>query len=295
MNYELFTKILNKHIFEDNRIKLFEKIANSPERFLGLFRPSKPHTKILQHLLQSAEILMGDAFENIIKEIFKGCGYQILHNKILTEDGRPLDLDQFFKKDNNFYLIEQKLRDDHDSSKKVGQIQNFENKIETLRDKVISDESVLIGIMYFIDPDFLKNKRYYLEEISKLSKFYGVELHLFYGKELFEYFQCPEIWDNMLEWLKTWKDNLPNLPDIDLDKDPEISFYEIKDIKPSIWRYILINEDLWKEGIIASLFSKGETLKLLNQYFKSKNDKPYKELAKMLSEKLEKYYMIYYS
>jgi len=205
------------------------------------------------------------------------------------------DLDQFFKKDNNFYLIEQKLRDDHDSSKKVGQIQNFENKIETLRDKVISDESVLIGIMYFIDPDFLKNKRYYLEEISKLSKFYGVELHLFYGKELFEYFQCPEIWDNMLEWLKTWKDNLPNLPDIDLDKDPEISFYEIKDIKPSIWRYILINEDLWKEGIIASLFSKGETLKLLNQYFKSKNDKPYKELAKMLSEKLEKYYMIYYS
>jgi hypothetical protein len=295
MNYELFTKILNKHIFEDNRIKLFEKIANSPERFLGLFRPSKPHTKILQHLLQSAEILMGDAFENIIKEIFKGCGYQILHNKILTEDGRLLDLDQFFKKDNNFYLIEQKLRDDHDSSKKVGQIQNFENKIETLRDKVISDESVLIGIMYFIDPDFLKNKRYYLEEISKLSKFYGVELHLFYGKELFEYFQCPEIWDNMLEWLKTWKDNLPNLPDIDLDKDPEISFYEIKDIKPSIWRYILINEDLWKEGIIASLFSKGETLKLLNQYFKSKNDKPYKELAKMLSEKLEKYYMIYYS
>jgi len=293
MNYELFTKILNKHIFEDNRIKLFEKIANSPERFLGLFRPSKPHTKILQHLLQSAEILMGDAFEEIIKEIFKGCGYQMLHNKILTEDGKPLDLDQFFKKDNNFYLIEQKLRDDHDSSKKIGQIKNFENKIETLRDKVISDGFVLIGIMYFIDPDFLKNKRYYLEEISKLSKFYGVELHLFYGKELFEYFQCPEIWDNMLEWLKTWKDNLPNLPDIDLDKDPEISFHEIKDIKPSIWRYILINEDLWKEGIIASLFSKGETLKLLNQYFKSKNDKPYKELAKMLSEKLEKYYMIY--
>jgi hypothetical protein len=94
MNYELFTKILNKHIFEDNRIKLFEKIANSPERFLGLFRPSKPHTKILQHLLQSAEILMGDAFENIIKEIFKGCGYQILHNKILTEDGRPRSIFQ---------------------------------------------------------------------------------------------------------------------------------------------------------------------------------------------------------
>jgi hypothetical protein len=292
MDYELFTKILNKHIFEDNRIKLFEKIANSPERFLGLFRPSKPYTKILQHLLQSAEILMGDAFEEIIEEIFKGCGYQVLHNKILTENGKPLDLDQFFKKDNNFYLIEQKLRDDHDSSKKVGQIQNFENKIETLRDKFISDGSVLIGIMYFIDPDFLKNKRYYLEEISKLSEFYGVELHLFYGKELFEYFQCPEIWDNMLEWLKTWKDNLPNLPDIDLDKDPEKSFYEIRDIKPSTWRNILRNEDLWKEGIIAALFNKGETLKLLNQYFKSKNDKPYQELTKMLSEKLEKYYMI---
>jgi hypothetical protein len=98
MNYELFTKILNKHIFESSRIKLFEKLANSPERFLGLFRPSKPYTKILQHLLQSAEILMGEAFEEIIEEIFRGCGYQVLEKRILTENGKPLNADHFLKK-----------------------------------------------------------------------------------------------------------------------------------------------------------------------------------------------------
>jgi hypothetical protein len=291
MNYELFTKILNKHIFESSRIKLFEKLANSPERFLGLFRPSKPYTKILQHLLQSAEILMGEAFEEIIEEIFRGCGYQVLEKRILTENGKPLNADHFLKKDNNFYLIEQKMRDDHDSSKKEGQMKNFERKIEAIKEKhIINGKSKLIGIMYFIDPDLSKNKPYYLGELSSLSKFYGAELHLFYGRELFEYFQCPEIWDNMLEWLKTWKENLPNLPDIDLDKEPEKSFYEIKDIKPSIWRRILKNEDLWKEGVITALFSKGETLKLLNQYFKGINDDPYKNLVIMLSEKLERYY-----
>jgi hypothetical protein len=291
MNYELFTKILNKHIFENSRIKLFKNLANSPERFLGLFRPSKPYTKILQHLLQSAEILMGEAFEEIIEEIFKGCGYQVLEKTILVEDRKPLKADQFLKKDNNFYLIEQKMRDDHDSTKKEGQIKNFERKVEAIKEKhIINGKSKLIGIMYFIDPDLSKNKPYYLGELSSLSEFHGVELHLFYGRELFEYFQCPEIWDNILEWLKTWKENLPNLPDIDLDKDPEKSFYEIKDIKPSIWRDILKNEDLWKEGVITALFSKGETLKLLNQHFKSINDKPYKSLAIMLSEKLERYY-----
>jgi len=275
MNYELFTKILNKHIFESSRIKLFEKLANSPERFLGLFRPSKPYTKILQHLLQSAEILMGEAFEEIIEEIFRGCGYQVLKKRILTKNGNTLSADHFFKKDNNFYLIEQKMRDDHDSSKKEGQMKNFERKIEAIREKhIINGEFKLIGIIYFIDPDLSKNKQYYLEELSNLNKFYGAELHLLYGRELFEYFQCPEIWDNILEWLKTWKENLPNLPDIDLDKEPKRSFHEIKDIKPSIWRRILKNEDLWNEGVITALFSKGETLKLLNQYFKSINDNP---------------------
>jgi hypothetical protein len=36
-----------------------------------LFRPTKPTGKILQHILQSHEIYMGNAFEEIIEEILK--------------------------------------------------------------------------------------------------------------------------------------------------------------------------------------------------------------------------------
>ena len=51
--------------------ELLKKVADRPERFIGLFRPSKPGTKILQHLLHSHEIRFGDALEELIEEILK--------------------------------------------------------------------------------------------------------------------------------------------------------------------------------------------------------------------------------
>lgn len=45
------------------------------------------------------------------------------------EKRESLELDQFAKKDNTYYFIEQKMRDDHDSAKKRGQIDNFEKKL----------------------------------------------------------------------------------------------------------------------------------------------------------------------
>jgi len=39
---------------------LLEKVAKNPERFIGLFRPTKPPAKLLQHYTQSQEIRFGD-------------------------------------------------------------------------------------------------------------------------------------------------------------------------------------------------------------------------------------------
>lgn len=69
MDYSKFTEILNKHIFEGEKKDLLKKIAENPERFIGLFRPTKPHAKILQHLLQSHEIRMGDAEQEVRKNL----------------------------------------------------------------------------------------------------------------------------------------------------------------------------------------------------------------------------------
>ena len=287
MNYDKFCQILNKHIFEGEKRELLKKIADRPERFIGLFRPTKPGAKILQHLLQSHEIRFGDAFEELIKEILRECGFEILNKSIVGENGDSLSLDQYFEGKGIYYFIEQKVRDDHDSTKKRGQISNFETKLETLYKK---HKNRLIGIMYFIDPDLSKNKNYYLAEIERLSKFYGVELRLLYGKELFDYIGKPDLWEQILAWLKQWKDSLPELPEIDFDKTPEESFGEVKDLPIRHWRKILENEKLWTEGIICAIFRKGETLKIVLEYFKNQKDTPYQELKGLLAGLLEKYY-----
>lgn len=287
MNYEKFCKILNKHIFEDEKKELLRRIAEHPERFIGLFRPTKPGAKILQHLLQSHEIRMGDALEEIIEEILKSLGYRILSKNIVNKRGKKLSLDQYFTDGKVIYFIEQKVRDDHDSSKKRGQVFNFETKLEILYEKHGSN---LVGIMYFIDPDFSKNKDYYLEELKGLEKFYGVKLNLFYGKELFEYLGHPKIWDDLLSWLKRWKDSLPELPEINFDVKPKESFEEIKNLEIGTWRKILENEMLWEGGIINAIFREGTTLRSLLEYFKKQNAKPYNQLASLLIKRLEKYF-----
>jgi len=287
MNYEDFCTILNKHIFKGEKKELLRKIAENPERFIGLFRPTKPGAKILQHLLQSHEIRMGDALEEIIEQILKDIGFETLSKTIVNEEGEQLSLDQYFTDRRTYYFIEQKVRDDHDSTKKRGQISNFETKLEILHKKHGSD---LIGIMYFIDPDLSKNKNYYLQELERLEKFYDVTLNLFYGKELFEYFKHREIWDNILSWLKQWKDSLPELPEINLDSTPKESFEEIKDLELRTWRKILENEKLWNEGIIWAIFREGTTLQLLLEFFKNQHTTSYNQLVILLTEKLSKYY-----
>ncbi|MCM8785799.1 MAG: restriction endonuclease [Candidatus Omnitrophica bacterium] len=287
MNYEKFCKILNKHIFEGEKRELLRRIADDPERFIGLFRPTKPGAKILQHLLQSHEIRMGDALEEILEEILRSIGFKILPKSIVNKSDETLSLDQYFTDGNVYFFIEQKVRDDHDSTKKRGQISNFETKLEILHKK---HGSGLFGVMYFIDPALSKNKNYYLQELERLEKFYGVKLKLFYGKELFEYLEHPEIWDNILSWLKEWKDSLPELPEINFDTTPKESFEEIRDLELRSWRKILENETLWEEGIMKSIFREGTTLRFLLDFFKKQHDTPYNHLANILTERLEKYY-----
>jgi len=289
MDYKNFCSIMNKYIFKHRKKELLRIIAGK-EFYIGKFSLLKGDdilNECLQHLLQSYEIRMGDAFEEIIERILSNLGFNILSKNISNEKGEALSLDQYFTDGNNYFFIEQKIRDDHDSTKKRGQISNFETKIEILHKRHSSN---LIGFMYFIDPDLSKNKNYYLKEIKKLKEFYDIELYLFYGKELFEYLKNPEIWDNILLWLKQWKESLPELPEINFDIEPEESFKEINDLEVRIWRRILENDKLWEGEIIKAIFRKGITLKLLLEFFKKQNSIPYNKLALKLNERLKKYY-----
>ncbi len=287
MDYSKFCAILNKHIFEGEKRELLKKVADSPERFIGLFRPSKPGTKILQHLLQSHEIRFGDALEELIEEILKNLGYSILPKSITSANGEQLSLDQFFTDGKDYYFIEQKIRDDHDSTKKRGQIANFETKLEEL---FKTYKNKLIGIMYFVDPDLVKNKNFYISELNRLNEYYKVPLYLFYGKELFEFLKSPEYWERLLDWLTRWKESLPEIPEINFDTKPRDSFEEIKDLEIRYWRKLLENEKLWEEGIIKAIFRTGQTLNLILNYFTNQELAPYQKISTLLKDRLEKYY-----
>ncbi len=285
MQYEKFKNIFNETIFEESKAVLIEKIAKYPNRYIGLFRPTKPKAKILQNLLQSHEIRFGDAFETVIEEYLREFGYEILEKRFVNSDNDELNLDQCFKADSKVYFIEQKVRDDHDSTKKRGQIANFEKKLSEMVDKY--EESNLVGIFYFIDPDLQKNKNYYQAELEKMTRDYGVELRLFYGKELFDFLNHENTWDEILKYLEQWKAEIPDFPETNFDIDAESSFEEIKDLSPSLYRRIFQDDTIFNE-IILTLFPEKKTLRLLLDYFRSKASEKiiYRTIADLLQSKL---------
>ena len=283
MEYNLFKQIFNETIFEKSKADLLEKIASSPSRYIGLFRPTKPKAKILQNLLQSHEIRFGDAFEHTIEKYLQIKGCEILPKKFTNGDGEVLNIDQCFRKDGKVYFIEQKVRDDHDSTKKRGQILNFEKKLDIMLLKYAEEE--LIGIFYFIDPELVKNKNFYIAELSKMTKDYNVETKIFYGKTLFEYLGYSDIWDEILEYLVEWKKEIPDLPEINFDLDAQDTFEEIKDLKPLVFRKLLANDELFKE-IILTLFPQKKTLKLLHEYYSTKTETIYKTIAQNLEKRI---------
>jgi len=288
MNYEQFCDVLNRHIFEGERGKLLKKLADRPERFVGLFRPTKPGTKLLQNLLQSHEIRFGDAIEELFRALLAEMGFRHLEQRVYTIEGQTLDIDHYFTDEETFYFIEQKVRDDHDSTKKKGQMDNFEEKLDILYD---GHGTQLVGIFYFIDPDFHKNEAYYRGRMNDLKGYYeGVDLRLLYGKGLFEYFGHPQIWDDILKQLRRWKDELPDLPEIDFDRDVQMTLVEIDSLSRTVWRKILENDALWQEGVMKVLFSRGETLRHLQAKFQQSVKPPDRRLAEILAQRLEQYY-----
>jgi Holliday junction resolvase-like predicted endonuclease len=282
MQYERFKQIFNETIFEKSKADLIEKIATYPTRYIGLFRPTKPKAKILQNLLQSHEIRFGDAFEHAIEEYLRLKGCEILQKKY-TANNEDLDIDQCFRKNGKIYFIEQKVRDDHDSTKKRGQIDNFEKKLNVLCDKY--SEQNLVGIFYFIAPDLVKNKNFYTAELQKMTNDYNVETQIFYGKSLFEYLGFADVWEEILNYLEEWRKEIPDLPEINFDLDAQHTFEEIKDLKPLVFRKLFENEEIYNE-ILLTLFPDKATLQLLYAYFSTKQGTIYRTIAYNLGKNL---------
>ena len=285
LEYDFFKSQLNSKLFEDSYSDLLRKIAENPERYIGLFRPTKPKTKLIQNITQSHEIRFGDALEYIFERYFEACGF-ILHTKrFRTTDNTELSIDQLFSRGNTLFMIEQKVRDDHDSTKKVGQFDNFENKYYALTQRY--NDYTIVPIMWFIDDSLTKNKNYYLGRMESMSSDYCCSPQLYYGDKLFaSYGGVPdfddEIWQETLSYLQRWKDTLPDMPEINFDNESRTVFEEIKDLPPLVYRKLFGNEEIIRQ-IFPIIFPDGTVLELLSDYFLSKRESIYNTLARKAS------------
>ena len=278
MNYQEFKNVFQKAIIIGSKKALIEKIAKHPERYIGLFRPTKPKTKIIQNLTHSNEIRFGDAFENIIEKYLLENQYKILEKKVVFNE-KNLKLDQIIKRKNRIIFVEQKIRDDHDSSKKRGQIDNFKKKIQALKNQY--KDKTLIGYFYFIDPSLKKNTNYYKKRLKELTTEHEVELHLAYGKDFFDNLGLSKIWDEIKTYLSQWKQELPELLNTNFDSESESTFQEIKDIKKNTFKKFFDNESIIKD-ICPILFPEKKVLKLLRNYFKNQANHDYDQITKKI-------------
>ena len=161
-------------------------------------------------------------------------------------------------------MIEQKMRDDHDSSKKRGQFENFLKKVEYLKE-TYPNKHIEAG-MWFIDQSLVKNKRYYQERINE-NQNKGANLHLFYGDEFTRYLEKETIWDEMTEYIFNWKMSEDSKIELNFENDWEETKKELlNNVSKNTWKKIIKNENVVRE-ILPILFPTGkykEILEILN-------------------------------
>lgn len=259
MEYGDFRTLMNHHVIKGDRVSLLTAMAESPERFVGLFRPSTAEEKVRQYLTQSHEIRFGGALEAVIEIYLQESGYTPLTKRLTGKYGDALELDQHFEDGRMFYFVEQKTRDDHDSSKKRGQLQNFEKKLETL---VEEHEGNLKCTMFFVDERFHKNRNYYQSELTRLARMYDVPIDLMYGREFFTQYMNQSCWDELTASLRRWKGELGGMQ-LDCDCELPTILEELIIVEAKVWGKLIDCDDLWTEGVAQILSSKGETFNAL--------------------------------
>lgn len=258
ISYEQFQEILTKSIKDgdDFYLSLLETIIKEPTRYCGLFRLSNAKTKLIQNVMQSREIKFGDIIEELTTQYLHLMGYQNLNKNIgALPDGDILNLDQHFTDGSTIYIVEMKIRDDHDSTKKRGQYQNFHNKILLTRKNNIDKH--INASMWFVDDGLKKNKNYYDSEMKK-EKFENCTINLYYGREFFDSLKNGSvIWEELINILTNYRklnaSETIEIPDFGTSKR---ILNALVNLKESLWKkltsddpkYTLLRNEIFNNG-----------------------------------------------
>jgi len=261
ISYEDFKEKLDQKIKtgEDFNLELLETVIANPRRYCGLFRLSNAKTKLIQNVTQSKEIKFGDFIEDLSTDYIQKIGY-INKSKDLgtNEDGDRLSADQVFIDKNIIHLVEQKVRDDHDSTKKRGQYSNFCKKVFLI--KKIYPGMHIHASMWFVDDGLKKNKNYYEKEMEKF-KLENCELHLYYGGSFFQDLNNgKEVWDELINYLTQLRVENPNgiftIPDFGSSQE---MYKSLLNLPIKYWKKLESDKSEYK-SLRKELFSSGSNL-----------------------------------
>ena len=258
ISYNEFYDMLVKFIEtgQDFYKSLLVNIIKNPSRYCGLFRLSNAKTKLIQNVTQSNEIKFGDIIEELTTEYIERLGYKTFEKNLgRDENGDELNVDQYFTDGSTLFIVEMKIRDDHDSTKKRGQYANFQKKIRLIRRR--HPNSHIEASMWFVDDSLVKNKNYYRDEMSK-EHFDNCKLHLFYGGEFFATLKGgKQAWEELTEILTEYRINSAN-NDVDIPDfgSSEEIYMALLELPSNYWKrltsddpqYILLRKELFSNG-----------------------------------------------
>lgn len=165
--------------------ELLERLLSSSynlKRIISPYQALPLREKIVQTILTRINISFGNYAEEIAKKTIAAFGGEILEGKSSDKVA-----DCLFIYKGKTYLIEQKVRDDHDTSKRVGQATDFIEKKKIFRPYA--------SACWFIDNNFRKNKKYYSTLFAD-EMYYGDEINKFMyeifgdiGNDFFSYYR----------------------------------------------------------------------------------------------------------
>ncbi|MDD7884040.1 hypothetical protein [Metamycoplasma hyosynoviae] len=189
MNKNRIKEIFDKH-FQSIGVSLKRKIIDKEESTFDIFyhSPLSDNDLISGSIFNTCNIRYGDFLEEIINEFLSENGV------IISPEKKKGNYDLLFEYNNTLYVGEIKIRDNHDSTKKKGQIRNLIDKVSFQKQK--NPDKKVIAIIYFIDHFDKKNKNFYEDELRKCVKsntFDGAKI--FYGDEIFVEFNLQNKWE----------------------------------------------------------------------------------------------------
>lgn len=199
MEYNKYLHVFKKHLSEDTNTFWLNVLNNDGLcRLITDYQIFSPREKMQQYYLTSMGIKLGQALEELFSMLLAELGAEFSLDRRKTIEG--YDCDQIFRFNNKVVLIEQKIRDDHDSSKKRGQVENYLHKKEELG----SVNQTVLSCMWFIDPLFTKNKKYYIDTLGVDEVLYGKEIEKFLAI-VFEDNRCDGISEKLVNLLRDYR------------------------------------------------------------------------------------------